>query len=506
MYKITELIHPSKILKNSHKSFLMEKAIRNGEGHLGPDGELVVNTGLKTGRSSNDKYVVLNEITEETIWWENNIHKMTTEAFNQLSDEVVQYLNSANELYITERSVGSVEIFSIGIEFVSTCASAALFSEYIFKPFLGDIHNEKYRILHVPNLKIDPEKYGVRSETVIVTCFKTKTTIIIGSLYAGEIKKSMFCVMNYLLPDVRILPMHSGANQGVDGESSIFFGLSGTGKTTLSTDEGLKIIGDDEHGLSEEGIFNFEGGCYAKTYKLSLETEPSIYKASTQYSSYLENVKLNDDGSSIDFFDNSLTENGRATYPLSFIPNRVETGLGKIPKNIFYLSADAFGVLPPASLLTKAQAKEYFVLGYSAKLAGTEVGVKTPIATFSPCFGAPFMLRRPEIYSKLLSDFIEKYKIKVWLINTGWYGGVCGTGSRFPLKVTRNIIREIQNNDFNDNDFIEDQIFNLKIPKKMGSVDPALLAPQNAWGNQVEYIKVASQLSSDFKNQLGIIQ
>jgi phosphoenolpyruvate carboxykinase (ATP) len=506
MYKITELIHPSKILKNSHKSFLMEKAIHNGEGHLGPDGELVINTGLKTGRSSNDKYVVVNEITKETIWWENNIHKMTTEVFNQLSDDVVQYLNSANELYITDRSVGSVKIFSIGIEFVSTCASAALFSEYIFKPFLGDIHNEKYRILHVPNLKIDPEKYGVRSETVIVTCFKTKTTIIIGSLYSGEIKKSMFCVMNYLLPDVRILPMHSGANQSIDGESSIFFGLSGTGKTTLSTDEGLKLIGDDEHGLSEEGVFNFEGGCYAKTYKLSFETEPSIYKASTQYSSYLENVKLNDDGNSIYFFDKSLTENGRATYPLSFISNRVETGLGKIPKNIFYLSADAFGVLPPVSLLTKAQAIEYFVLGYSAKLAGTEVGVKTPSATFSPCFGAPFMLRRPEIYSKLLSDFIEKYKIKVWLINTGWYGGVYGTGSRFPLKVTRNIIREIQNNDFNDNDFIEDQIFNLKIPKKMGSVDPALLTPQNAWGNQVEYIKVASQLASDFKNQLGIIQ
>jgi phosphoenolpyruvate carboxykinase (ATP) len=502
MSTLLELVNHPKVFKNPHRSLLMEKTLQKQEGSLGPEGELVILTGLHTGRAANDKYVVLNDLTKNKIWWENNINKMSEEVFHELRVDVVNYLKSESELFFTERSIGSSNNFSLGIEFISTQASAAFFTQYMFKPFEGEAHNDDYKILHAPNFKLDPKKYGTRSETVIVTCFKEKTTIIVGTLYAGEIKKSMFSVMNFLLPDEGILPMHSGANQNSTKESFVFFGLSGTGKTTLSTDEGLQLIGDDEHGLSEKGIFNFEGGCYAKTYKLSPETEPSIYQASNQYSSFLENVKLSDDRSSIDFFDDGLTENGRSSYPLSFITNRVESGEGSIPKNIFYLSADAFGVLPPVSLLNAKQAMDYFKLGYSAKLAGTEVGVKTPSATFSSCFGAPFMLRHPDVYSNLLNEFITKYKIKVWLINTGWFGGSYGKGSRFPLKITRNIIRQIQADKLNNSEFVTDEIFNLKIPVAIDLVDSSILVPRNAWADQAEYLQVAQNLAASFEAQL----
>lgn len=502
MKTLIELIDHPRVYKNSHKSLLLEKALVKDEGALGPEGELIVKTGHHTGRSANDKYVVVNEMTENKVWWENNINKMSEKDFKELTADVVGYLKIQDELFFTERSIGSSTSFSLGIEFISTQASSALFTQYMFKPFEGEQHNDHYKILHAPHFKLDPKKYGTRSETVIVTCFKDKTTIIIGTLYAGEIKKSMFSTMNFLLPDIGILPMHSGANQNSNQESFVFFGLSGTGKTTLSTDEGLQLIGDDEHGLSNKGVFNFEGGCYAKTFKLSPETEPEIYKASTQYSSFLENVKLTDDRMVIDFFDDSLTENGRSSYPLNFIKNRVVSGVGSIPKNIFYLSADAFGVLPPVSLLTPEQAKDYFVLGYSAKLAGTEVGVKAPVATFSTCFGAPFMLRHPEVYSNLLNDFITKYSIKVWLINTGWYGGSYGTGTRFPLKITRNIIRQIQAGKVSDAEFVNDEVFGLKIPKTLDLIDASILLPQNAWSNQEDYLKVARKLAAGFEEQL----
>ncbi|MDO9184327.1 MAG: phosphoenolpyruvate carboxykinase (ATP) [Bacteriovorax sp.] len=499
---LAELVNHSNAQIDLHKSLLLEKSLLRKEGLLGPAGELVIQTGKHTGRSANDKYVVLHEMSDEKIWWENNINKMTSQAYKELSDDVIKYLNEQDEVFFTQRSIGSSSIFSLGIEFVSTQASAALFTQYMFKPFEENLHNDHYKILHAPNFKLDPKKYGTKSDTVIVTSFYDKTTIIIGTLYAGEIKKSMFSIMNYLLPDLGILPMHSGANQNSVEESFVFFGLSGTGKTTLSTDDGLQLIGDDEHGLSDQGVFNFEGGCYAKTFKLSFETEPSIYLASTQFTSYLENVKLSEDRSSIDFFDDSFTENGRSSYPLSFIENRVESGKGKIPKNIFYLSADAFGVLPPVSLLNNEQAIDFFKLGYSAKLAGTEIGIKTPIATFSPCFGAPFMLRHPEVYSDLLSNYLDKYKINVWLINTGWYGGSFGEGNRFPLKVTRSIIRQIQSNKLDKVEFSTDEIFKLQIPNFIEGIDTKLLIPQNSWKNSSDYLEIANRLAESFKTQL----
>lgn len=502
MNTLIKLIDHSNIFKNSHKSFLLEKALLKNEGHLGPNGELVLKTGIHTGRSANDKYVVLNEVSEENVWWENNVNQMSEEIFKKLTTDVLEYLTLEKELFFTEQSVGENSIFSLGVEFISTQASAAIFTQYMFKPFVLDGHNDYYKIIHAPNFKLDPKKFGTKSETVIVTCFKEKTTIIVGTLYAGEIKKSMFSIMNFLLPDIGILPMHSGASQDDNQESFVFFGLSGTGKTTLSTDIGLELIGDDEHGLSDKGIFNFEGGCYAKTFKLSAETEPAIYKASSQYLSFLENVKLSDDQRVIDFFDNGLGENGRSSYPLTYIDKRVETGIGKVPKNFFFLSADAFGVLPAVSLLSSKQAIEFFKLGYTAKLAGTEVGIKIPSATFSPCFGAPFMLRHPVVYSNLLNSFVEKYPIKIWLINTGWYGGSYGIGKRFPLKITRNIIREIQKNNLNNCDFTYDEIFDLKIPASVNNVEAEMLIPQNTWEDRESYYVAAKKLALSFEEQL----
>jgi phosphoenolpyruvate carboxykinase (ATP) len=495
-------ISENQILKNAHKSLLIEKAIQNREARLGPNGELVVSTGSHTGRSADDKYVVKNSLTEDKIWWENNLHAMSDDTFTELEKDVLSFLKIQPELYYTEQSIGSLDHHSIGIDFISTQASAALFTQYMFKDFQAGGHNDHFTILHAPHFKFDLEKFKTRSGTVIVTCFKKKTTIIIGTLYAGEIKKSMFSVMNFVLPDLGILPMHSGANLNAKGESFVFFGLSGTGKTTLSTDEGTLLIGDDEHGLSDRGVFNFEGGCYAKTDKLAFETEPAIYQASTRYSSFLENVKLSEDQKSINFFDNSITENGRSSYPLEFINDRVQTGQGKVPKNLFFLSADAFGVLPPVSLLDSKQAKEFFVLGYTAKLAGTEIGLKSPKAAFSPCFGAPFMLRHPSVYANLLSQMINKHNIKVWLINTGWYGGGYGVGERFPLKITRGIIRAIQNHELDSTEMFYDEIFNLKIPMNLKEIKPEILIPQNAWKDKSAYQNEAIALASTFKEQI----
>lgn len=476
--------------------------MQQNKGSLGPNGELVVLTGSHTGRSANDKYVVINETTKNSIWWENNINQMDPLVFKKLTDDVVDYMETLLELFYTKRSIGSPEHYSLGIEFISTEPSAAMFTQYMFKPEVEDAGGESYRILHAPGFNLDREKYGTNSETVIVTCFEEKLIIIIGTMYAGEIKKSMFSAMNFILPEKGILPMHSGANQSPGGESFVFFGLSGTGKTALATDKELSLIGDDEHGLSDKGIFNFEGGCYAKTSKLSPEMEPEIYSASSRFASFLENVELSDDRSRIDFFDERLTENGRSSYPLDFISNRVESGCGAIPKHMFYLCADAFGVLPPVSLLNTQQASDYFLLGYSAKLAGTEVGIKTPIATFSPFFGAPFMLCRPEVYSNLLQHFVKKYNIKIWLINTGWYGGSYSIGKRFPLKTTRHIIRSIQADKLNDCEFNQDEIFKLKIPKHIDQIDSTLLMPKNAWSDPIEYQKVANKLAASFQEHL----
>jgi phosphoenolpyruvate carboxykinase (ATP) len=487
---------------NMPRSFYIQESVKKGQGKLSSDGALIVATGKHTGRSAQDRYIVKSATTENTIWWENNLTPMTSENFAKLKEKVLSYLNDYRELYITERQVGAHETHNIGARVITTHPQHALFTCHLFRDKTRDFKDSDFTILHAPELKLTPQEFGNKTETVVVTCFDTNTTIICGTLYAGEIKKSMFSVMNYRLPEQGILPMHAGASRLENKETSIFFGLSGTGKTTLSTDVGTLIIGDDEHGLSDEGIFNFEGGCYAKTYKLSSETEPGIWKATNRFGAMIENVTFDETSGKVDFFDKTITENGRSSYPLDFIEDLEISGQGKTPSHIFFLTADAFGVLPPAAKLTKEQAMFYFVLGYTAKLAGTEVGVKEPEATFSPCFGAPFMLRHPSVYAKLLGEYLDKHNINVWLINTGWTGGPYGEGERFPLKVTRKLIRAIQSNTLNDEPTEVDPIFGLALPVNVEGVNSEMLQPQKTWEDQSAYTPKAQELAKDFHQQM----
>lgn len=490
------------IFKDSPLNTLVEQAIIKGQGKLSKQGALVVETGKHTGRSAGDKYVVKSPSTMESVWWDNAINEMTPENFAKLKKDAIDFINQNGDVYITERSVGAHTEHNIGVRLVSTHPQHALFSKYLFRYPLHAMNNEDFTIIHAPGFKIDPNEYGTKTETVITTCFDTKTTIIVGTYYAGEIKKSMFCVMNYELPEVNILPMHAGANRLENGEVSVFFGLSGTGKTTLSTDMGTYLIGDDEHGLSDEGVFNFEGGCYAKTYKLTRTGEPEIFKAASTFGAMLENVIITDKTGEPDYYNNKLTENGRCSYPLDFIEELERSSQGKVPSHIFFLTADAFGVLPPVAKLTKEQAMFYFVLGYTAKVAGTEIGVKEPTATFSPCFGAPFMLRHPSVYAELLGQYLEKYDIKVWLINTGWTGGPYGVGQRFPLNITRQIIRTVQANTLNLVPTETDPIFGFKVPHAVRNVPTSFLHPKESWSNPEEYDQKAQDLAKSFHDQM----
>ncbi len=490
------------IYYNRPTSFYIQETIKRSYGKLSKDGALLVETGKHTGRSAKDRYIVKSPTTENTVWWENNLSPMTKENFASLKAKVLNLLNREKELYVTERCVGAHHEHNIGALTISTHPQYCVFTGHLFREKMREFSDSDFTILHAPGLNLDPKEFGTRSETCVVTCFDTNTTIIVGTFYAGEIKKSMFAAMNYRLPEIGILPMHAGASRQESMESSVFFGLSGTGKTTLSTDIGTYIIGDDEHGLSHEGVFNFEGGCYAKTYQLSQETEPEIWDATNKFGAMIENVTYDKKTGVVDFFDKTLTENGRAAYPLSFIDEVDETSQGKIPGHIFFLTADAFGVLPPVSKLTKEQAMFYFVLGYTAKLAGTEIGITEPVATFSPCFGAPFMLRHPSEYAKLLGEYLDKYDINVWLVNTGWTGGAYGEGERFPLKVTRQIIRSIQANTLNTAVTEADPIFNLSIPLEINGVESDMLQPQKTWKDQSAYTSKAQELAASFHKQM----
>ncbi|MCT4642888.1 MAG: phosphoenolpyruvate carboxykinase (ATP) [Bacteriovoracaceae bacterium] len=487
---------------NNSNSFYIEKCIKSYGGHLSKDGALLVETGAKTGRSADDRYIVKSQKTEDNVWWDNNLNPMSSEDFAGLKADVIEYLNTKEELFVTKRSVGADDQHNINALLVTPWPQHALFSTHMFRPSMRVFESEDFTILHAPNFKVKAGLYGAKNPTIVATCFETNTTIIVGTMYAGEIKKSMFSVMNYVLPESKVLPMHSGASKLSSGQSCVFFGLSGTGKTTLSTDEGMLLIGDDEHGLSDEGIFNFEGGCYAKTYKLSYETEPGIWDATNKFGSMIENVTFDKTNGQIDFNDKTLTENGRAAYPLEHIAQLEKSSRGQIPKNIFFLTADAFGVLPAVSKLTNEQAMFYFVLGYTAKLAGTEIGVKEPTATFSPCFGAPFMLRHPSQYAQLLGHYVKKYDINVWLINTGWSGGSYGVGNRFPLKVTRQIIRQVQKTSLDGVSMQKDEIFGLNIPTNIEGVDKDLLVPQNTWDDKEDYFQKAQKLAQDFHEQM----
>jgi len=486
------------IYQNCSTGFLVEHAIKYNNAKLTPEGSLLVYTGKYTGRAAEDKYIVFDKQTENTIDWANNVRQLSNTTFDALKTLVKEYWSQFPRMYYSHRNCGAFSENALSVELLTPSPNHALFFQHLLRhDNFTNCGMGEVKIYHAPTLQLDFNKYQLRSSAVIATNISKREVIIIGTSYAGEIKKSVFSIMNYLLPENNILPMHAGANQASSGDVSVFFGLSGTGKTTLSTQEGRLLIGDDEHGLNDKNIFNFEGGCYAKMYKITPESEPGIYAASNRFGAILENV-VTDKYNCPDYQDKSIAENTRSSYPLEYIEAVVKSGVGTVPKQMFFLSADAFGVLPPVSKLNPTQAMYYFLSGYTARLAGTEVGLQEPKATFSACFGAPFMIRPAWEYADLLGEYLKKHAISVWLINTGWTGGKAGVGQRFPLKITRRIIDAIQSGELDKTNFIKERIFGLHVPEKIEGIDSKYLSPQSCWTDSDAYLVQAQELAKMF--------
>lgn len=490
----------SKIFNNLKPADLIEKAIERGEGVLSDTGALVINTGDRTGRSPDDKFIVDTPAVHNLVAWGSVNKPIEKRNFEALHKRVVAYLQN-KEIFIFDGRVGADRVNTKKIRVINELASQNLFSrqlliregeqdEKIFKP--------DFTIIAVPNFKCIPEFDEVNSETAIIIDYEERLAIICGTKYSGEIKKTVFSIMNFFMPQQNVLPMHCSANMNpITKETAIFFGLSGTGKTTLSADPKRLLIGDDEHGWSDNGVFNFEGGCYAKCINLKEENEPEIYRA-IKFGAVLENVVLNEETRKVNYDDSTITENTRVGYPIDYIPNAELSGVGGIPKVIIFLTADAFGVLPPISKLSHEAAMYHFVTGFTSKLAGTEVGVKEPQPTFSTCFGEPFMPLAPKVYAEMFGEKIKKYGTKVYLINTGWTGGTYGTGSRIKLKYTRAMVTAALNGDFDKIEFTHDEIFNLDIPKSCPNVPSEILNPINTWRNKEEYRAAARKLAEMF--------
>ncbi len=480
---------------------LYEFAIKRGEAILTAQGALRVLTGQYTGRSPKDKFVVEEETSRDQIWWGDINQPVSEEVFERLHRKVVDHLQQRDELFVLDAFAGADPRYHLPVRVVSEVAYHALFAWNMFvraTPEELAEHHPEFTVLAAPTLQADPEKDGTRTGTFILVNMKKRMILIGGTLYSGEVKKGIFSVMNYLLPQKGIMPMHCSANIGPNGDTAIFFGLSGTGKTTLSADSSRTLIGDDEHGWSDDGVFNFEGGCYAKTINLRPETEPEIYATTQRFGTILENVVL-DDFRNPDFDDARYTQNTRASYPLFYIPNASETGMGGHPQNIVFLTADAFGVLPPISLLSPEQAMYHFISGYTAKVAGTERGVTEPQATFSACFGAPFMPLHPTVYAKLLAEKIKRHNVKVWLVNTGWTGGPYGVGERMKLKYTRRMVNAALNGELDGVEFVEEPFFGLMIPTTVPDVPDELLNPRNTWADPEAYDAKARELAEMFR-------
>jgi phosphoenolpyruvate carboxykinase (ATP) len=495
----TGLSELSSVRWNLNEVELTETAIRRGEGEFTAHGALVVTTGQHTGRSAKDKFVVRDENTDPVIWWDNN-KPMAPDAFERLYDDFKAHAKG-RDLFAQDLVGGADPDYAIKTRVVTEYAWHALFiRNLLIRPSREALESfdPELTIIDLPSFRADPERHGCRTETVIACDLTRKIILIGGTSYGGEMKKSVFTVLNYLLPEKGVMPMHCSANSGEAGDVAIFFGLSGTGKTTLSADPTRTLIGDDEHGWGEHGVFNFEGGCYAKTIKLSAEAEPEIFATTRKFGTVLENVVL-DAARVPDFDDKSLTENTRAAYPLHFIPNASESGRAGHPKNIIMLTADAFGVLPPIAKLTSAEAMYHFLSGYTAKVAGTEKGVTEPEATFSTCFGAPFMPRHPSEYGNLLRDLVGEHGVDCWLVNTGWTGGAYGTGNRMPIKVTRALLAAALDGSLKDAEFRTDPSFGFQVPVAVEGVDPGILDPRSTWADKAAYDRQAAKLVEMFR-------
>jgi len=484
---------------------LIQAAIRRGEGELAHMGPFVAVTSPHTGRSPNDKFVVKEPSTEADVDW-GKVNQPITEAhFEVLLADVKGYLNGLGELFVEDLYCGADEAYRLACRYVTPNAWHANFVRNMFiRPAVealpGFVPN--FSILHAPEFQADPAKHGTRTGTFIVLNLAKRMILIGGTRYAGELKKSMFTVMNYLLPKQGVLSMHCSANIGPAGDTALFFGLSGTGKTTLSADPERGLIGDDEHGWSANGTFNFEGGCYAKVINLSREQEPDIFATTEMFGTILENVVLHPGDKRVDFASQAITENTRASYPLHYIRNHVPSGKGGHPKHVVFLTADAFGVLPPIAKLTKEQAMYYFLSGYTAKLAGTERGVTEPQATFSACFGAVFLVWHPTKYAEMLGELLDQHGAQVWLVNTGWSGGAYGVGSRMKLSYTRAMVRAALAGKLDQAQVTPDPIFGLPIPSAVEGVPSEILQPRNTWTDGAAYDAQATKLASMFQENI----
>jgi phosphoenolpyruvate carboxykinase (ATP) len=487
----------SRIHSNLGTPQLVEQALARGEGELSRHGALVVQTGPHTGRSAKDKFIVRDAETEDSVWWGKVNASMMPEHFAALKEDFLAALNEKDELFVADLFGGSQPEYRVNVRVINELAWHNLFIRtMLVRPTADQLADfaPEYTIIDLPSFRADPERHGTRSETVIAVNLSEKLILIGGTRYAGEMKKSVFGILNYLLPTKGVMPMHCSANVGADGKTAVFFGLSGTGKTTLSADASRTLIGDDEHGWSDTAVFNFEGGCYAKMIRLSEEAEPEIYATTRQFGTVLENVVMDPQTRELDFDDNTLAENTRGAYPIEFIPNTSEHNLGPVPSNVIMLTADAFGVLPPIARLTPDQAMYHFLSGYTAKVAGTEIGVTEPEATFSTCFGAPFMPRHPSVYGNLLKERIAKGGVACWLVNTGWTGGKYGVGNRMPIKATRALLNAALDGSLNDVEFRRDVNFGFDVPVAVPGVDTAILDPRGTWTDKEEYDRTAEKL------------
>jgi phosphoenolpyruvate carboxykinase (ATP) len=489
-------------LVNLSTAELYEQAARSGEGIITAHGSLVVRTGEHTGRSPKDKFVVTEPSSEAKIWWGEINHPISEEHYDRLRARLMDEI-ADRQLYAQDCFIGAHPDHRRSLRVYTETAWASIFARNLFRrPSREELagFEPNFTIIDVPSFKADPASEGTRSGTAILVHLGRMEIIIVGTMYAGEIKKSAFTVMNYLMPDEGVLPMHSSVNVGPDSDPVVFFGLSGTGKTTLSADPERSLIGDDEHGWGPDGLFNFEGGCYAKTIRLSSMYEPDIFATTRRFGTILENVDLDPVTRELDLDSERFTENTRAAYPLDFIGNADASGMTTHPRNVVFLTADAFGILPPISRLSRDQAQYHFISGYTAKLAGTEIGVTQPKATFSACFGAPFLPRHPGEYARMLAERLDEYDVPVWLVNTGWTGGPYGTGERMRIDYTRNMVRAALKGELDDATFEVDPVFGTEVPREVPGVPAEVLRPRDTWPDPEGYDAKAHELAGMFRD------
>ncbi len=489
----------AEVYRNHSPSDLIKRSLESGEGVLADSGALRVTTGKNTGRSPNDKFIVDEPEISDQIWWGEINRPFKPEAFERLHQKAVSHVRN-RPLYIFDGFAGTDPEYRLAIRVVNEVPWHNLFAHQLFvRPTEEELkgHRPEFTVLSVPNCKANPEEDGTNSDVFILVSLTRKLILIGGSHYAGEIKKSIFTVMNYLMPHRDVLPMHCSANIGEQGDVALFFGLSGTGKTTLSADPKRRLIGDDEHGWSDSGVFNFEGGCYAKCIKLSPELEPQIWEA-IRFGSVIENVTFQGDTNKVDYDSSEITENTRVAYPVEFIPGAVIPGVGGHPRTVIFLTADAFGVLPPISRLTREQAMYHFISGYTSKVAGTEKGITEPQTTFSPCFGAPFLPLQPSRYAEMLGQRVERHEADVYLVNTGWTAGPYGEGHRMKLIYTRAMVTAALTGDLKEVDFEPHPVFQVEIPKTCPDIPSEILDPKNTWKDKDAYDRTAKELARRF--------